>query len=216
MTKLAHSHSAIKMFENCPKQYNHVRIRKDVKDSMGEAAMWGVRVHEELEARLRDKTPLPAESAKYEPYCAAFEATPGELLVEQEITLNQDLNETGWWDADAWLRSKLDVAVLNGSKAVIADWKTGKHRPDFSQLDLFALMAFKKFPDVHHIKASFIWLKPQKMDSKVYTRVDAPALWNTLLGRIRRIEEAAEHDNWPARPSGLCPWCPAKGICEYA
>ena len=214
--KLAHSHSAIKMFENCPKQYNHVRIAKDVKDSMGEAALWGVRVHEELEHRLRDKTPLPEGSDKFEDLVVAFENLPGEVIAEQEFTLNKDLEPTGWWDKDAWLRAKLDVMVSFKTQAVIGDWKTGKRRPDFSQMDLFAIMVFKHYPEIENITASFVWLKDKKLDTKKYQRSDVPNLWNNLLTRIHRIEAAADNNIWPAKPSGLCPWCAARDICEYA
>lgn len=215
--KLSHSYSALKNFSTCPKRYHHERIAKDVVVEQGEAAMWGEQVHTMLEHRLRDKTPLPADKAQWEALCRAFEKIPGELFAEQEMTLNKDLTPTGWWDSDAWLRSKVDVLVLNGADAVVADWKTGKHRPDFDQLELFAIQTFKHYPDVHRVTTSFVWLKDMlPLDTKVYTRLDAPALWSKLMSKITRVEQALEHDVWPANPSGLCPWCPAYKMCEYA
>jgi len=215
---LAHSYSAIKQFENCPKQYYMQRITKEVKPTFGVEADWGNRIHEQLELRIKDKvaSPLPADSRKYEPLVQSFEALPGELVAEQEMTLNAELLPTGWWDKDAWLRSKIDVLVLNGPDALVADWKTGKHRPDFTQLELFAIQTFKHYPDVQRVKTAFVWLKDMKIDSRAYTRLDAPALWSKLMQRIARIEGALKTDNWPAKPSGLCPWCPAKHICEFA
>lgn len=216
MTKpLAHSYSAIKQFENCPKQYHMQRVSREVKATFGAEADWGNRVHEELEKRLKGED-VSLSHRGYEALCAAFESLPGELYAEQEMTLNVNLEPTGWWDDDAWLRSKIDVLVLNGPDAVVADWKTGKHRPDFSQLEMFACQTFKHYPDVQRVKTSFVWLKDMKMDHMIYTRLDAPALWNKLMSRIQRIEAALENDNWPAKPSGLCPWCPAKHICEFA
>ena len=216
MTKsLAHSYSALKQFENCPKQYRMQRVTKEVKPSYGETSIYGNRVHEQLEQRLKGQASLPPESDKYEPLVQAFESLPGELLTEQEMTLNAQLETTGWWDADAWLRSKIDVLKINSPAAVMGDWKTGKHRPDFSQLELFALQIFKHYPDVHWVKASFVWLKDMRIDSENYTRMDAPSLWNKLMARIHRVEAALENDNWPAKPSGLCPWCPAKHLCEF-
>lgn len=213
---LAHSYSSIKMFENCPKRYFHQRITKEVKDEGGEASIYGDRIHKQLEARLVHQTPLPEESARYEPLCRAFEALPGTLVAEQEYTLTQELKPTGWWDSDAWLRSKLDVLVIHNDTAVVGDWKTGKRRPDFDQLELFALQVFKHHPEVQRVKSSFVWLKDWKMDHQTYTRIDATSLWNKLFQKISRIEQALQHENWPAKPSGLCPWCPAKNICPYA
>ena len=211
---LAHSHSAIKQYENCPKQYHMQRITKEVKASFGEASMYGNRIHDQLDARFKG-TPLPPESVKYEALVQSFESLPGKLLSEQEMTLNKELEPTGWWDKDAWLRSKIDVLILNGPDAIVADWKTGKHRPDWSQLEMFACQTFKHYPEVQRVKSSFVWLKDMKMDHMSYTRMDAPTLWNKLMTRINRIEASHTEVRWPAKPSGLCPWCPAKHICEY-
>lgn len=212
---LAHSYSAIKQYENCPKQYKMQRITREVKASFGEASILGNRIHEQLEQRLRDKTVLPSESAKYEAFCHAFELLPGQLVVEQEMTLNARFKPTGWWDKDAWLRSKLDVGVINGAYAVVGDWKTGKHRPDFTQMEMFALQTFKHYPEVKKVKTALVWLKDLKMDSQTYTVEQAPKMWDRLLTRIERIEVAHKMNNWPAKPSGLCPWCPAYELCEF-
>jgi len=216
MTKpLAHSYSAIKQYENCPRQYDYQRVQKVVKPSFGEASIYGNRIHEQLELRLKQGTPLPEESAKYEVLAQAFAALPGELVAEQEFTLNKDLEPTGWWDSDAWLRAKLDILIINNNDAVVGDWKTGKHRPDFFQMELFAILVFKYYPDVQRVRSSLIWLKDMKMDTKIYTRLDAPALWSKFMGKVTRIEQSLERDRWPAKPSGLCPWCPAKHLCEF-
>jgi len=219
MTKpLAHSYSAIKQYEICPKQYKLQRITREVKASFGEASIYGNRIHDQLDLRLKDaaKDPLPDESAKYEQLVVGIEAMPGVILSENEMTLNIDLNPTGWWDKDAWLRSKIDVLVMHEDSAVVIDWKTGKHRPDFSQLELFAIQTFKHYPDINQIKSSFVWLKDMKMDHMTYDRSDAPILWAKLLARIANIEKSLADDKWPATPSGLCPWCPVEShMCEF-
>lgn len=212
---LAHSYSAIKQYENCPKQYYMQRITKEVKASFGEASIYGNRIHEQLELRLKGEADLPDESLKYEALAVAFASLEGELVAEQEMTLNKNLEPTGWWSKDAWLRSKLDVIVINGDYAVVADWKTGKHRPDFTQLEMFALQTFVHYPQVNTVKSTFIWLKDMITDSETYSRSQAPALWEKLMSRINRIENSLKKDQWPAKPSGLCPWCPAKNLCEY-
>lgn len=214
--KLSHSFSALKMFSNCPKQYYHERIVRDAKQVSGEATIWGERVHEALEHYLKGTADLPEGMTQWGVLCDAFAKLPGELLAEQEMTLNVKLEPTGWWDSDAWLRSKIDILVINGPDAVVADWKTGKRRPDSDQLELFALQVFKHHPDVQRVRTTFVWLKDMKMDTKQYDRTDEVALWINLLGKIRRVEDALKNDNWPARPSGLCPWCPVYDRCEYA
>jgi hypothetical protein len=215
---LAHSYSAFKQFSNCPKQYQMQRITRVVRPIPGEASIYGTRIHEQLECRLRDKTVLPAESSKYELLCRSFEELPGHLLVEQEMTLSKHLEPTGWWDDNAWLRVKADVLVLpnRGDAAVVADWKTGKHRPDNFQLEILALLVFKHYPDIKRVKASFVWLKDMRMDHRIYTRNDTARLWDKVYAHVGRIETAVRKDMWPAKPSGLCPWCPAKNLCKFA
>jgi hypothetical protein len=98
----------------------------------------------------------------------------------------------------------------------VLDWKTGKRRPDFTQLELFALQVFAHYPDVHTVSSGFIWLKDSAMDKETYTRDKSKTMWQGLLGRIHRIEQSYQSDNWPAKPSGLCRYCPCKNFCDYA
>jgi hypothetical protein len=206
------------MFENCPLNYYNQRVAKTVKDQGGEATIWGERLHKMLEQRLKDDVSLPQEVVHYEPLVSSVlgGVGSGELHVEREMTLNKELKPTGWWDGDAWLRSKLDVLVIRGSTATVMDWKTGKRRVDQFQLKLFAAQTFAHFPEVTKVNTTLVWLQDMKMDPMSYTRDSLPGIWEEVLSKITRIEQAAEADNWPARPSGLCPYCPCRDFCEYA
>jgi len=215
---LTHSFSAIKLYENCPKRYYHQRVAKEVQDEGGEASKYGERIHEMLENRLVNEKVLPAEAEKYEILCKTIEkmADGGELHAERQLTLNENLTPTGWWDNDAWLRSILDVLIIKGDNAIVMDWKTGKRRPDFTQLEMFALQVFKHFPEINEVKSCFVWLKDFGMDAEVYKREQSNEMWAKLMGRINRIYQSLENDNWPPKPSGLCRFCPARHMCDYA
>jgi PD-(D/E)XK nuclease superfamily len=217
--QLTHSYSAVKLYENCPLRYYRQRVVKDVVDEGGEASKYGERIHAHLEARMRDKAALPVEAIMYEPLCRSLErsAVGGELMVEKELTLNESLSPTGWWDPDAWLRSKLDVLVIRDDRAIVLDWKTGKRNPDFFQMGIFAVMVFKHYPQVEQVDTSLVWLRLMEMDTETYHRESSSnELWADILGRIRRIYQSAETGNWPAKPSGLCKFCPARHDCAYA
>jgi len=217
--QLAHSFSAIKLFENCPKRYYLQRVTKEIQDEGSEASLYGNRIHEALEARLKGSE-LTTETKKYEALCFAIDKLASdpnaELFVEHQLTLTENLTATSWFAKDAWLRSILDVLIIRDDQAIVMDWKTGKRRPDFTQLEMFALQVFKHFPDVNEVTSTFVWLKDMKMDAEIYKRSDATKMWEELLGRINRIYQAADSVNWPAKPSGLCRFCPAKNICDYA
>ena len=145
-----------------------------------------------------------------------IEGLGGTLHVEQKLCLSENLTATGWWDDDAWLRSILDVLVIKDNTAIVVDWKTGKRRPDFTQLEMFALQVFRHHPDIDNVKSCFIWLKDMTMDSDTYHRTNSDDMWVGLLSRVERIKQSAEYGKWPPKPSGLCRYCPAKNICEYA
>jgi len=215
--RLTHSYSSIKLFENCPLRYYRQRIRKDVSDQGGEASKYGERIHALLEARLKGSE-IDQEVVAYDPLCASVEklAREGELHIEKELVLNENLHPTGWWEPDAWLRSKLDVLVLRGPDAVVMDWKTGKRNPDFFQMQIFAAQVLKHYPEVHRVRTSLVWLKTLEMDTEMYTRVNINSAWAEIMARIQRIHDAYTNDNWPARPSGLCKFCPARDTCEFA
>ncbi len=218
MTKpLVHSFSSLKQFDNCPKRYFHQRIEKSVKDEGGEAAVYGEVVHKALEERVRDKKPLPPALKKHEEVCAQFENIPGvEVFAEQEMVLTKEFTPTGWWDEDAWIRSKLDIVAVKGKTAVVADWKTGKRRPDPFQLDLFALQTFCHYPAVEKVHSTFIWLAEDKTDTFITVRKEVDRLKKNMQYKIKRVEDALETGVWPAKPSGLCNYCPCKDFCEYA
>jgi len=215
--RLSHSYSSIKLFENCPLRYYRQRITKDVVDEGGEASKYGERIHAFLENRLKGSG-LNAEIAQYEPLCLSVEklARQGELHIEKELVLTDNLTATGWWDADAWLRSKLDVLVIVGDEAVVMDWKTGKRNADQFQMQMFAAQVFKHYPEVQKVKTSLVWLKTMEMDTNTYKRSSMNAIWAEIMKRIQRIHSSLEHDNWPAKPSGLCRYCPCRHDCDYA
>ena len=215
--RLAHSYSSIKLYEQCPYRYFRQRVAKDIVDEGGEASKYGERIHAFLENRLKGSG-LPEEAAMYEPLCQSVEkaAKGGELFIEQEMTLTENLTPTGWWNADAWLRSKLDILIIKGHDAVVMDWKTGKRKPDFFQMQMFAAQVFKHHPDVQRVKTSLVWLKTMEMDTEAYNRVNINEIWAEIMKRIQRIHSSLEHDSWPMRPSGLCRYCPVRHDCDSA
>lgn len=217
--KLTHSFSSFKQFKNCPLSYYRQRVIKDVKSKSGPEADEGDRQHKGLENRIAFNAPLPDDMQGLEPMCAAIDkVTRGcSIIPEREFVLTDELTPTGWWDEDAWFRSKADVFVLNNgeTRAVILDWKTGKRRPDFLQMELMSMAAMIYYPKLMRVDTMFVWLKTKEQDSMTYRRSQLPKLTETLLTNVARIERAVETDRWPAKPSGLCPWCPAQPTCKW-
>lgn len=214
----AHSYTSLKQFEQCPLRFYRQRVAKDIKD-VGTKASWaGDRSHSSLEARIKHRTPLPADLAQHEAVCQVFEmaAQGGTITAEAERALNPQFAPGGWWDKDIYLRVKLDVEVVAGDRAIIADWKTGKRYPDFFQMELGAAGTMVYHPAVQSVTTMFVWLKDGKQDNETYTRAQLPQLLAGVVQREARIKEAHAQNRWPARPSKLCDFCPAKPTCPHA
>lgn len=215
--RVAWSISSLDDFAGCPKRYYLTRVTKQVRQAETVQMLAGKNDHKSLEDRLLLKTPLPPHLVKYEPLVSVLERRKGILLAEQQLCLNADFKPTTWFGKDAWVRAILDGAIINKSKAFVFDWKTGKRKPDSEQLKLFAAMTFAHYPKVEVVRTSFFWLKTQETDDDVFTRDQVPEIWDGFLARVARLEHAYAKNAWPARPTGLCGWCPAsKAQCDFA
>ena len=208
------SHSSMSTFRNCPKQYWHLKVERDIQESQNEAATWGNAVHEKIELRLKlgplDGA-LPDEFVMYEAYCQAIERCAGTMYVEEQLALTENLTPCNWYDSKAWVRAIIDVMHLDGTTARLMDHKTGKRKTDSRQLKLSALMVFHTYPNVMTIKTGFFWLKENARDIETYTRDQIPALWESFRGDLNAFKTAFATNTWQPRESGLCKgWCPVK------
>lgn len=217
----ATSFSALTDFEGCPKRYARTKFWCDTDWSDSEASIWGQRVHTAGEQYLLGQTMTePALEEVIQPYARVMRDSPKDsMFVELEICLSEKLKPVAWFSKEAWFRAKLDVTIIKNRHALIADWKTGKLKDDPDQLKVFiALLSLVK-PELETFSARYIWLKDRKVTTGGLGIVPKSAVANILeglFGRIERQLQAWKTENFPARPSGLCPWCPAYDKCEYA
>ena len=211
------SYSALSAFETCPRRYQLTRVTKEVVEPPSEAMTWGNRVHQMLEDYAKNQTPIPGELQKYQRYVDKILDRDGKHIIEEKLAINDRFNPTGWMSKDTWCRGIVDIGVIGETKGYLLDWKTGKRKPDMTQLQLFAALAFAHYPWIDEVVTGFIWLKDGKMDKNRFWRADLPDIWNGFLPGVKRLELAFESDKWPAKPSGLCKnWCPVgKSRCEF-
>lgn len=203
-------------FETCPRKHYHTKVAKDIPDPPGEAAMWGQAVHKHLEERAKSSKPLPDHLKHCEPIVAKILSHDGKRLVEEQIALTRDLRPTTWFGKDVWCRGVVDIGIVNDKNAVILDWKTGKRKPDNDQMKLFAAFAFKQYAWIEKVTTAFVWLQENKTDKEVFVREEHEAgIWQEVMPRVIRMENAYAKDSWPAKPSGLCKkYCPVRS-CEF-
>lgn len=210
------SYSSLTKYETCPRQYWLTRVAKKVVEKQTEATLWGNQVHGALEARVKDKTPLPGPMQKWEPLAAMFDGKP-KVFTETRFSLTRNLTKTKWNVADTWCRGIVDIGCESKEKGFLGDWKTGKVKHDSSQLKLFAAMFMQYKPYIEVVDTGFVWLADNKMTKETFTRKDLPEIWEDFISRSLRLEHSYKTDKWLPKPSGLCQgWCPAgRENCEF-
>lgn len=213
---IALSYSRLSTYESCPRKFEHLYVAKDVVDAGSEATLYGTRVHEALELYGRDGTPLTEETEHYKPIMDVLLSRPGTKHFEYQMALTQHRVPCDWFDKEVWLRGIADILIVNGSKAFVGDHKTGKVKDNPTQLKLFACMVMEHFPEVQEVKTAFIWLGHGQITDATFTREYLAETWASLMPRLDAVQEAHAVGVFPTKPSGLCPWCPAKGMCPDA
>jgi hypothetical protein len=99
--------------------------------------------------------------------------------------------------------------------ALVLDWKTGKVLEDSVQLMLMAQCLFSHFPEITHVRSSFVWLKDNCETPELLTRQEVADQWVTLLPQVQQLENAAKTMTYPPTPNHLCKsWCPVNS-CPF-
>lgn len=218
MPRKAWSISTLKAYETCPRRYYEMNVLKNFQDKPSEAMTWGNEVHKAFENYIRDGTPFPIGMRQFTPIADAMKKQPGDKLVEQKLALSEVMSPTTWFGRNVWVRCVVDLAITNGDKCVIVDWKTGKVKEDFDQLALMAAVMFNQAEELEQITAMFVWLQeewPNNVSKVTYTREELPSLWDRFLKREETYQNAHTTNDFGPRPSGLCARYCAVSTCPY-
>jgi hypothetical protein len=202
------SYSGIKLFEQCPKKYYHLRVAKDFKEPTSEAMLYGTRFHEAAEFYIKEDRPLPEAFKFVKGALDSLKKIPGDKYCEYEMGLTENLEPCGFRDPNVWFRGIADLLIIDTDKkeARVLDYKTGKSAKyaDTGQLELMALAVFKHFPDVQRVKAGLLFVIANAFPKANYTLEQAPVLWQKWLRNHDRLKAAYASGTWNPRPSGLC------------
>ena len=200
------SFSKIKAFEQCPKQFYHMKIAKDYTEKETEAMLYGTLFHEAAENFVKNDTPIPEKFNYAEAALTSLKNKPGKKLCEYKLGLTEDLEPCGFFDENVWFRGIADLIILDGDTAWVVDYKTGKSAryADKGQLELMALATFKHFPEIKKVKAGLLFVIAKTLVKDSYEDTVAPILWKKWLSDYARMEKALETNTWNPRPSGLC------------
>lgn len=183
----------------------------------------GSAIHAEGERYLKDKSlPLPDS---YKLLAQEMEELrDAGAQSELEMTYTKDWKPTGWFDADAWLRLKIDIFLPKDAsgKIRIDDIKTGKNRGGYEdQLELYCVAALLADPTATHAESNLLFVDSGEVigtSHGAYTQEDLPKL---LKKWEKRVAPMFLDDTWSPSPNAFCKWChfrnggPGGGQCTY-
>lgn len=200
------SFSRLKSFEQCPKQFYHVKVAREYEEPETEAMLYGSEFHKACEDYVRDRTPIPKKFDFILSTLDALIAKEGEKLCEYKMGVTKDLEPCAFFAENVWWRGIADLVILNGEEATVIDYKTGKSTryADKGQLELMALATFKHFPVVKKVKAGLLFVVCNELIRDTYTSDQQPELWKKWLDKYGALEAAFENNVWNPNPSGLC------------
>ena len=216
---IAWSWSRLQTFEECPKKFYHINIKKDVPFPDSPALQKGRDEHKALEQAVIQwgGGSIHPDVIHMAPFIQQFCQAYDEVTPEMKITLTEDLHTTDWRDWDgAWCRSALDLVGVKGDTAAIVDWKTGKPWPDGGQLKLNAGALMAADPRINKVTTAYIYIHHQQSESKTYTREQFEDIWGGFRERAGRIQVANVNNDWPAKQNRFCGRCPVpKSKCPF-
>jgi RecB family exonuclease len=200
------SFSRIKAFQTCPKQFYHVNVLKQFPFRETEATRYGTAFHLAAEQFIRDGAPLPPEFAFAQAALEWLAALPGEKLCEYRLGLTDRLEPCAFDAPDVWFRGIVDLAIIDGDRARIVDYKSGASAryADKGQLELMAMAMFRHFPQLKHIKAGLFFVIARNLTKAEYTRSETKEMWQKWLADYDKMAAAFSTGVWNPKPSGLC------------
>lgn len=222
------SFSTLKKFEKCPYSVYLAKVERAPVPPRDEThpAERGNIIHLEAENFVKGEGPFTKALRKFdEPFHQLQEAyAEGRVELEQEWGFTEQWDSVSWRDTDCWAMIKCDVVEhLDEQTLHTIDHKTGKSMgnevPHTQQLQLYALAAFMKYPQVQVIKASLWYIDEGKPRSKTYNRTQVPAFLPRWTERAYKLTQAM---TFPPKPNrGNCKFCDfgldnGTGACAYA
>ena len=180
MTKIKWSHSSLKQFETCQRQYHEIKVLKKWPFEQHESALYGEQLHLAAELYVKDGTPIPPAFAFIKPTVDALLSKKGTKYPEHEMALDEQLNVVDWKDPTVWVRGIADLLIIDEEDGIAwcIDYKTGSDRyPDTNQLDLMSLMIFKHFPEIQEVRSALLFVVKNSMTKHLVKRDQEEALW---------------------------------------
>lgn len=217
---LVYTYTILNAYRNvCPHQMFRRYIARDQQYVETPEMKWGNQVHSAFEFRIGAGKPLPDGMQQWEKFAAPFD--PGvrprpntdSVKVEQKLAITKDAQPCDYWAKDVWLRGKLDLTVIEGERAYMGDWKTGKSSyEDPFELEVGAVLLKLNKKRLTKVVGNYVWLKEDRVGQR-YDLSDFRKTWTEITRIAGLIEADKVSGEFEKRKSGLCGWCSVED-CE--
>jgi hypothetical protein len=211
--KYSWSYSSLDLYKQCPHKYYRLRIKKDIVEPPTEHLSYGLEVHKAAEEYIRDGKEIPEKYAFIKEPLDMLNAIEGEKHCELRLGLTKGLEPCTFFAKDVWWRGIADLIILQGDKAYVVDYKTGKSAKyaDPKQLELLSLALFKHFPQVKKVKGGLLFVVANEFVKADYEQEKEGLYWTRWIEDTNRLEKSIELDVWNPKPNFSCSkWCAVK------
>ena len=214
------SYSRWKTYTSCPRKAKYCYIDRLPQPS-SPAMDRGTAIHKMAEDFLRGTHKAAKKELRH------FKAEFTQMRVmgakpELEMAFSKTWKPTGWFDAETWVRIKVDALAVRQTgqghhEVLVIDFKTGKKYDDHNeQLSLYALGGMLANDLADKVRTQLWYLDSGEVleDSYNYSQLEAlKSQW------IRQTKPMLSDTKFAPLPSRSCLWCPfskAKGgPCEF-
>ena len=205
------SYSFLNNWNTCNHRAYRMYMTKDLaREPESPEMAWGNHVHTAMEQRLKGGK-LFDDVAPFEPFAKALDGRG--VKPEQQLGMTAKGHPVGFWDGSVWLRGKLDAPVIDGTTALLIDWKTGKPREDPYELEIGALLLQAKHPQLTRIIGRYVWLKELRL-GETHDCSDTQATFNRVHETMDEVGHAIKMNVFAKAKGPLCGYCPVKD-CQY-
>lgn len=197
----------------CPHQAYRRYIAKDVPFVKTPEMEWGNEVHSAFEYRVGGGKPLPASMSHWEPFAAAFDGKGAKT--EMQIGLSSKGTIVDYFKGvDLKYRCKIDLHIVNDTKAALFDYKTGGSKYEKPlELAIQGMFLKAKYPQLEKIVGSYIWLKENRVGQS-HDVSNVQATWQWCEETVAKIQADRARGEFEKRRGPLCRRCSVYD-CEF-
>lgn len=211
------SPSRYDMWTTCARKAKYKFVMK-LEEPSNNAAARGTAIHELGERYLKgDIRNVPKEYSTFAEDLRNMRKA--KASAEQDYVFDRRWVRVEWNDwKNAWLRTKVDALVLDGTRAIVTDFKTGRIRYTYGdQLEIYGIAVLSAHEEITDVKAQIMYLdagaQPVVANYKRKHLHDLQQKWE------RRVAPMFEDTTFKATPGKHCKWCHYRksngGPCEH-